>query len=321
MTFQTGNFCGLGSLEELFFPLISSIFSKGFTGNTKRFCQACVPWKRCKFHFIYINTGSQKKYHNYMKYSSAKELTQQLLRKTSFWFFYSNHISFSASFLSAVAREEDSSFLLMKKEDLIPIRLFASPLGQTSFFAPIIYDPGQWGGEGSPGRSKYSDIGGTGCSQVAKNCLWVLQGFVSFLWNGSSWGLPIKGLGPAWGFPCESPKRAESFCLISASPEWVTEQWWQQPPCKWGEMCRKAAAACFQSVRTFPWPWVYYFYCFYWNIVCMHTQTQKYIIIVNFGPRFMTSSLPLVKTFFSVCSLAVFADKGYNSGGSFSKIS
>lgn len=50
--------------------------------------------------------------------------------------------------------------------------------------------------------------------------------------------------------------------------------------------------------------------------MCIHTQTQKHIIIVNFGPSFMTSFFPPVKTFLSVCSLAVFADKGCNSGGS-----
>lgn len=39
-------------------------------------------------------------------------------------------------------------------------------------------------------------------------------------------------------------------------------------------------------------------------------QTKKHIIILNFGPSFMTSSLLPVKTFLSMCSLAVFADKG-----------
>lgn len=89
-----------------------------------------------------------------------------------------------------------------------------------------------------------------------------------------------------------------------------------------GEVCRKAAAACFQWVRTILCPLVYYFYCFYLSIVCVHTQTQKYIIIVKFGPN-MTSSLPPVKGFLSVCSLAEFADKGWNSDGSigFSKVS
>lgn len=161
------------------------------------------------------------------------------------------------------------------------------------------------------GRSKYSYIGETGYSRVTETCPWVLKGFTSFLWNGSSWGFPIKGLGPAWGFPYESPAGAESLCLLGASPAQVTEQWWQwpftaeQPPCKWGEMCKEAAAACFQWVRTILWPWVYYFYCFYQNIVCLNVLTQKHIVILNFGPSFMTSSLPPVKTFLSVCSLAV----------------
>lgn len=40
MTFPNGNFCGLGSLQDFFFPvLISSIFSKCFTGNKKGFAR------------------------------------------------------------------------------------------------------------------------------------------------------------------------------------------------------------------------------------------------------------------------------------------
>lgn len=43
--------------------------------------------------------------------------------------------------------------------------------------------------------------------------------------------------------------------------------------------------------------------------MCIHMQTKKHIIILNFGPSFMTSSLLPVKTL-SMCRLAVFVDKG-----------
>lgn len=165
--------------------------------------------------------------------------------------------------------------------------------------------------------------------QVVPKWLRIASGFSRVLPHSCGMVLPEDSPSKDWvqpcefWIPCESPARAESLCLFSASPEWATGQWWQQPPCKWGEMCREAAAARFQWGRTILWPWVYYFYCFYWNIVCIHTQTWKHIIIVNFGPSFVTSSLPPIKTFLSVCSLAVFADKGYNSGGSiwFCKVS
>lgn len=110
----------------------------------------------------------------------------------------------------------------------------------------------------------------------------IASGFSRVLPHSCGMVLPEGSPSKGWIQPCEfwipseSPTRAERLCLFSASPKWATEQWWQQPPCKWGEMCREAAAACFQWVRTVLWPWVYYFYCFYWNIVYIHTYTHKH---------------------------------------------
>lgn len=129
-------------------------------------------------------------------------------------------------------------------------------------------------------------------------------------------GSPSKGWVQPEDFLVKAPQELKAFvCLFSASPEWVTEQCWQQPPWKKGSCCLLSVS------KNPPVGMGLLFCCFYWNIVCVHTQAQKHTITVNFGPSFMTPSP--VKTFLSACSLAEFAGKGCNSSGSiwFSKAS
>lgn len=136
MTFPNDDFCGLGSLQHFLPPTYQQYFFQVLYWKQKRFCQPCVLQKHCLFQFIYINRGGQtEEYRKYMQCSTAKEQKEQLLNKTS-WFFIQTTFLVQPPSSSGVAGDEDSSFPLMKKEELLQIMFFASCLAPASPCVP-----------------------------------------------------------------------------------------------------------------------------------------------------------------------------------------